>query len=255
MYIKEIGIFVIGSLVGVGCTCKFFKTKYEDYANEEIESVKEMAKKQINELKKIDIIHGGDGSNFDIYSDKAASIVKEEKEKIARRTKPRDAIAYNNIVSHYNKEANAEVPFQENKPKVEEVEDEKIEDEEETEDDLDDDGNPIESDEERLMNLQTSSNQTPQEPFVISPDQFVQECKNYDKITITYYQRDDVLVDEDGEPIIDEKPIIGEALTHFGDMDADDNLVYVRNEKYDIDYEVIKEDLSYAGDILGFDER
>lgn len=88
------------------------------------------------------------------------------------------------------------------------------------------------------------------EPYVISPDQFVQERPYYDKITMYYYEDTGQLLTEDGDLTEMDISIGSEALNHFGEYEKD--VVYVRNDKIGIDYEVIHEE--NQPDILGNEE-
>lgn len=78
---------------------------------------------------------------------------------------------------------------------------------------------------------------------VIEVSDFELTCANYDKITIHYYQPDDMLTNEEGE-IIGWSDIIGEeienAMNSVGFSDSDDDCIYVRSDKLMCDFEVQK---------------
>ena len=123
---------------------------------------------------------------------------------------------------------------------------------------------PVDSDEDEdepmdnypIENVRTKSNK---EPYVISIEEFSEERENFDKVTVYYYQEDDTLCDDNEEVITDVLRFIGsDALTCFGDESDDENVVYIRNEPMEIDYEVIRLTKSYSETVLGFnhiDER
>lgn len=91
-----------------------------------------------------------------------------------------------------------------------------------------------------------------EEPFVISREDFDDTYAHFDKITITYYEQDDVLADSQDEVIPDIESVVGyEALCRFGDMSDDDNIVYVRNGRLGSDYEIILAQESYTESVLG----
>lgn len=80
-------------------------------------------------------------------------------------------------------------------------------------------------------------------PYVISPDEFG-EFDDYDQISLTYYA-DQVLADENDEMIQDADNVIGaESLTHFGEYE--DDSVYVRNDRLNCDYEILKDERTYS---------
>ena len=94
------------------------------------------------------------------------------------------------------------------------------------------------------------------EPYIISRQDFEEENLHYDKITITYYDIDDVLADEREDVIPDIESVIGiDALTNFGNMSNDPNIVYVRNDRLGADYEVCLTNDSYTESVLGIIER
>lgn len=74
--------------------------------------------------------------------------------------------------------------------------------------------------------------------YVISPDQFINECPFYDKTTLEYFE-DGILANAlTEEPIEDIDAAVGfKSLEHFGEYE--DDVVYVRNERYSTDYEII----------------
>ena len=60
------------------------------------------------------------------------------------------------------------------------------------------------------------------------------------------------MVDENEEPIDHVELVVGyDTLTKFGGLDCEDNLVYVRNMKFGIDYEIVKLDEKYGVDTSG----
>lgn len=82
-------------------------------------------------------------------------------------------------------------------------------------------------------------------PFVISRNNYAwdEEGENYDKITLTYYPRDRVLLDDEEDPIEDITRIIGwKNLNRFGSESEDPDVVFVRNRRMATDFEVIKEE-------------
>lgn len=91
-----------------------------------------------------------------------------------------------------------------------------------------------------------------EDPFVISREDFDDTYSHFDKITITYYEDDDVLADEQDEVIPDIDAVVGyDSLGRFGDMSDDDNIVYVRNGRLGSDYEIVLAQESYTESVLG----
>lgn len=90
------------------------------------------------------------------------------------------------------------------------------------------------------------------EPYVIDTMKFSEENHEFDKLTIYYYAGDDTLVDEGEEIIVDVRMTIGDqALDNFGNGSVNQDIVYVRNERLSIDYEVVRVETSYSETVLG----
>lgn len=103
------------------------------------------------------------------------------------------------------------------------------------------------------------------QPYVISLEEYEAEemvemddgreypVRARDKITLTYYEKDDTLVlDQNGEVLDIEETVGNDALNRFGEYEKD--TVYVRNDNLGADYEVVREHGSYSKDVLGFDD-
>lgn len=73
-------------------------------------------------------------------------------------------------------------------------------------------------------------------PYVIRPEEF-DTLDDYDIESLTYWA-DEVLTDDNDEVIEDIEALVGyESLTHFGEYE--DDSVFVRNERYKTDYEIL----------------
>lgn len=90
---------------------------------------------------------------------------------------------------------------------------------------------------------------TTEVPYILHRDEFWGEEMGYDQSTLTYYAVDDILVDQEDTPIYNYVSITGPL--RFGHGSGDENVVYVRNDKHEAEYEVLRHDSSYAEEILG----
>jgi hypothetical protein len=89
-------------------------------------------------------------------------------------------------------------------------------------------------------------------PYVISEDEFHQDEEHYDKITLTYYEGDGVLADERDQLVPDIKGTIGkDSVTHFGYDKNNPDVIYVRNDARKADFEVIRDEQTYAEAVFG----
>lgn len=93
-------------------------------------------------------------------------------------------------------------------------------------------------------------------PYVIDVEDFMQNEQGRTQNTLTYFEADSVLVDESDQPIPAHSVnnTVGEEnLNRFGVRSRDKNIVYVRNENMDMDFEILRSEQSYRRDILGLE--
>lgn len=90
-------------------------------------------------------------------------------------------------------------------------------------------------------------------PYVITYTQFMtDELHEDNKISLLYFEEDGQLVDERETLVPNVEEVIGEQnLMHFGLGSNDRNCVYIRNEKLDSDFEVIRDARSFSEVVLG----
>lgn len=115
-----------------------------------------------------------------------------------------------------------------------------------------------EDDDEEDEYLSAVNSEAPSEgladyPYVISDTDFIAGHRMHDQVTVNYY--DDGIAEEALNPgclFDDIDGTIGrESLEHFGEYEED--VVFVRNERLGIDYEVIRQHRTYA-EIPGLDD-
>jgi hypothetical protein len=92
-------------------------------------------------------------------------------------------------------------------------------------------------------------------PFVLHKDEFDAE-EDATQVTVTYFEGDDVLVDEKDEVITKKDEVVGmDNLSQFGHGSGDPNVVYVRNAHLGVDYEILRHKGHYAKEVLGLEEE
>ena len=92
----------------------------------------------------------------------------------------------------------------------------------------------------------------PDAPYVLREDEYMENDSGYDQKTLTYYAGDDTLAEEDDEIIDDVERVVGKAnLDKFGELSGDSRVCYVRNEKLQVEYEIILHDGTYAEVVQG----
>jgi hypothetical protein len=85
------------------------------------------------------------------------------------------------------------------------------------------------------------------EPYLIAREQFFEdEMSHFGKISLTYYEEDDTLTDEQGMPIDDPVSLLGDDFAElFGQHSGNDDLAYFRHPLQETDYEVDRDIRSY----------
>ena len=193
MPIKEVMLFIAG--LGIGSVGTYFVVKkhYEDFMDEEIESVKEYYKDNIMEIAERE------------FGESAVNPEKEEPVE-EKENEPN----YQKIIKKLN--------YGDYSKKDDKV---------------------VESHTDVAPEV-TEKKGT----YVIGPDEFAND-EQYDKITLTYFSEDGVFMSIEEEVVPEGMQIIGEEnLDHIGEIE--ENVVYVRNEGLNADYEVILEERSYS---------
>jgi hypothetical protein len=90
------------------------------------------------------------------------------------------------------------------------------------------------------------------EPYVIHQDEFSAHESGYSQVTYTYYAADDVLVDEEnGHPLPHADIVVGVNNLKFGHGTDDDDVVFVRNDKLNLEMEICRVHQSYEEEVLG----
>ena len=97
------------------------------------------------------------------------------------------------------------------------------------------------------------ASRTKDKPHMIHQDEFFSEESGYVQSQCTYYVGDDILVDDREVPIAKHETIVGEFI--FGHGTPDKNVVYVRNDVLQGEYEILKHEGFYSIEVLGYDQE
>lgn len=91
--------------------------------------------------------------------------------------------------------------------------------------------------------------------FIVHRDEYMENAWEFDQITLTYFEGDDVLTNERDEVIADQDNTVGlENLAKFGHGSNDSNIVYLCNKDKAILIEVVHSDGRFATEVHGFTE-
>lgn len=185
--------FLAGGAIGSVVTWKLVKTKYEQLANEEIESVREYYASK-NDITLEDVADAAVREGFDVDINVGKS---DRDERTAQEI--RDRVQELGYI---------------NEQVMKEKEIEKEEDEEKVD-----------------------------KPYIIPPEETWEQ--DYPTISLTYYEGDGVLADEQNKIIDNVGELVPEDFaSHFGEYE--DDSVYVRNDGFGAYYEILKDYGSYT---------
>lgn len=205
-------LVTVGAAIGSLVTWKVVKTKYEQIAQEEIDSVKDEYKRVMDLQRK----------EVELYRNKQTAIQNESEESSEElddeyypddderdfTASEKEQIEYYKLTNRYRKTEES-----------------------------DDDKTNKEGDEEEEDLVQYVNG-----PYVISPEEFGDE-PSFSTQPLDYFA-DGVLADGWGIELDLDETIGEDAIDHFGDYV--DDIVYVRNERTEIDYEVTRDPRTYA---------
>ena len=93
-----------------------------------------------------------------------------------------------------------------------------------------------------------------EKPYLLTVQEFMADGDDYDKLTVTYFEEDDTLVD-DRDEVVPDKSVVGDGtFERFGHGSGSPDIVYVRNEQIQTDFEIIRDKQSYHEMILGIED-
>lgn len=88
-----------------------------------------------------------------------------------------------------------------------------------------------------------------EKPYVIHREEYFSSETDHRQSSLTWYEGDDILVDEHDVPIYNAAHVVGEMK--FGHGSGDANVVYIRNETLDAEYEILRHTGHYQIEVLG----
>lgn len=88
-------------------------------------------------------------------------------------------------------------------------------------------------------------------PYIISLDEFEEGDQGFNRNSCTYYQKDNVLADDQDQPIDEVDEVIGRQNLQFGNSSGQKDIVFVRNMNMEVDFEIARSYGSFAEEVLG----
>jgi hypothetical protein len=90
-------------------------------------------------------------------------------------------------------------------------------------------------------------------PYILHRDEFYAEEKGYIQVTLTYYEGDNVMTDEDDSPVYNYEVVVGPLK--FGHGCDDPNVFHVRNDTREAEYEILRDRGFYSIEVLGLEHE
>jgi hypothetical protein len=95
------------------------------------------------------------------------------------------------------------------------------------------------------------SERTEDKPYILHKDEFYENEKDYSQLSLTYFEGDDIMCDEEQTPVYNYLNVTGPLL--FGHGSHDRNTFYVRNDDRSCEYEIIRDSGHFAIEVLALD--
>ena len=222
--ISAVGGGIVGGVVTYLTVNRALRTRYEDWANSEIDSVKARYA-QLNADSKANILEQAENPSPEVLAAVEKGRVLIEQMGYSESDEEETPHSTERTLSIFDRG----------------VDPDNIPDEDEDDEDEDDDG---------YIRIDG-------EPFLIAEGEYFENEPDYQLDTLTYYEMDDTLTDEHNSQIDRVEETIG--VRHLDMFKRDNNggksSLYIRNDVHETLYEVILVEQSYAAVILGMDEE
>lgn len=93
---------------------------------------------------------------------------------------------------------------------------------------------------------------TPDEPYIITEEEYLANDPEHEQAQLTYFEEDGVLADAADKPIEDTDSVVGDDnLVKFGKGSKNKDIVFIRNERMECDFEIERSTGSYVEEALG----
>lgn len=90
--------------------------------------------------------------------------------------------------------------------------------------------------------------------YVVTEDEYTSNDEHYETTTLTYFESDRILIDDDEKPIDDVEQTVGvENLKRFGHGAGDVDIVFIANDARQMMYEVLRSYGSYREEVMGLE--
>lgn len=93
---------------------------------------------------------------------------------------------------------------------------------------------------------------TPVLPYIIHQDEYLRDEEGFEQCTLTYYEGDQILANEEDVPLYDQA-VVGDL--RFGHGSNDNNVVYVRNVELKKEYEILRHSGHFSQEVEGLEQE
>lgn len=111
---------------------------------------------------------------------------------------------------------------------------------------------PEEDDDDDIDDIDDDISGSDRGPYLISAGEFCNNRTYYDKVSVNYFDEDDVVADDRDEVMDNADKVLGDLQRAFGRSDGS-AVIYIRNEELEVDYEVSLVNGSYRKEVLHLD--
>lgn len=95
---------------------------------------------------------------------------------------------------------------------------------------------------------------TPDKPYVIHVDEYKENATNYDQLTYTWWETDEIMTADHDEVVDEVDRIVGmDNLKLFGHGSGQKDVVYIRNDQMSMDIEILRSDANYGEVVHGLE--
>lgn len=95
----------------------------------------------------------------------------------------------------------------------------------------------------------------PDRPYIISEEEYIKNETGHEQTQMVFYEGDITLADDKEIPVPDIDAVVGDDnLTRFGHGSNDKNILFVRNDSLELEFEIARHEGKYQVVVMGFDD-
>jgi hypothetical protein len=222
---------IIGAAGGVLGTRVYFKKKYEDIADDEIDRISDWYAKKVEDIVRVVDDEDEFTDNAPDLNSYASTKMNPEKQAEIKEKLVKNYEQTTNYANMFKNSKGEEVPYHEDPENVEGAEDLSNE----------------EYDEYLKLNEKRAAEYKKGHIKIISEDDIDGLPGTYDIRELFFYAENDVITDENDVVIEDYERYIGDSIDKFDFRNSDEKKILVKNPEIDTVYEIRKYNTAFEG--------